>query len=435
MNRRWLLSSLVGVVVGGTQLGCWHDPEPKPLGADQFYRPTDRGGALPPGPQPRAEQPTPQSHVDQQKAAENAQFVKEQVRAPSPIPDPTLPSADPAPAQPAPSFAPGQFINVGGVLAEVKGNPIYVHDVLRSVAPVLASRAKELDEKSFRALAAGEINRQLDEMIRAEITYAAADDNTTAEDKQNAQRMTEAWRQRIITANKGSIEEARKYYREQDRTFEDVTKEQYRINLVRVYQQKKILPRIQVSADDMRRFYEKNHDTMFTDRDNATFRIIKVNVKDLNSDEKARQKIEDIAARARRGDDFAQLAASFNQDADLQKSQGLIGPIDRGAYILEDVEKAVWSANVGETTPVIKIGETYYLAQVVDKKKGREKAFEEDEVQKKMFETLRAEQFAKLRKEMEETSRRDAVVSKNNAMFQTALDMAMQNYPRWHQSK
>ena len=102
-----------------------------------------------------------------------------------------------------------------------------------------------------------------------EIEFAAADANTNAEEKQMAERATEAWRQRIITANKGSVEEARRQFREQGRSFEDVSREQYRVNLVRVYHARKILPRIQVTAEDMRRYYEKNRDTLFTERRQA----------------------------------------------------------------------------------------------------------------------------------------------------------------------
>src|SRR5436309_617523 len=48
MDRRSGL--LLGLLALPTFSGCSTDPDPRPLGADAFYRRNDRGGALPPGP-------------------------------------------------------------------------------------------------------------------------------------------------------------------------------------------------------------------------------------------------------------------------------------------------------------------------------------------------------------------------------------------------
>ncbi len=424
MLRHFTLS-LVCASVLGLVVGCQSDPEPRPLGADQFYRPTDRGGALPPGPKPTPEPPAPQPTLAQQQQAEAFRVVAAQVKSPA-----TQPTTAPANVQ---AFAQGQFINLGGVIAQVNGNPIYANEVLRTIAPVLAGRAKDLELPAFQQAAGQEINRQVDDMIRAEVEFAAADQNTGGEDKQNADRMTEGWRDRMITDNKGSIEEARRAFREQGRSFDDAAREQYRISLVRVYYSKKLFPRIQVSAEDMRRYYEKNRDAQFTDRDNATFRLIKVTAKDAGSDAAAKAKIDEIHAKATKGEDFVQLATDFNQDAFLKKNQGLLGPFDRGAYVVDEIDKAIWKLNPGELTPIIKVQDAYYFARLEEKKLGRVKAFEEDEVQKKMNDAIRGEQFSKMRREMETQLRKESVVTKNPEMYQNTLDMAVQNYPKWRE--
>ncbi len=408
--------------------GCSNDPEPRPLGADQFYRPTDQSGALPPGPRPTPVQPTPPSAIDTQKAAEAFRTVAGEVKPATSQPT-TVPTTVPTGAK-TPSFAEGQFINLGGVIAEVNGNPVYADDVLREVAPALAARAKDLELEKFKAAAAQEISRQVDDMIRAEVEFAAADRNTARDDKELAERLTEQWRSETITANKGSIEATRAAFREQGMSLEDATKERYRINLVRVYYTKKLFPRVQVTAAGMRSYYEANKETKFTVHDNATFRLIKASSKDFGSEAAAKLKIDDLHARAVKGEDFEELA-KFNQDPMLLKSKGMMGPIDRGAYVLEDVEKAIWATDVGQITPVVKVGGDYYFAKVLEKKLGRVMAFSEEAVQKQISDAVRAEQFGKMRKDMDQQLRKDSVVTKNPQMYENALQMAVQSYPQW----
>ncbi|MGN6507384.1 MAG: peptidylprolyl isomerase [Tepidisphaeraceae bacterium] len=426
-------------------VGCSSDSEPKPLDAEQFYRPNDIrrpadvGGALPPGPRPAVRlSESPDSGTPDKKAPpapalkpEHPTFLSKQLQtqANAAAVATTVPSTEPAPK---PAFAPGQFISIGGVIAEVNGTPIYADDLLRSVAPLLAARAKSLDEQSFRNLASSEINRQVDEMIRAEVAYAAAERNTGPEDKQMAERYTEQWRDTLKTDNKGSMEEVRKSFRDQGTTYDEAAKAENRLNLSRVFYTKKLFPRIQVTADDMRRYYDKNRDTLFTQRDQITFRLIKISAASMGSDAAAQQKIDDIAAKARQGQDFETLAGQFNNDPLLMRTKGLVGPIDRGAYVLDDVEKALWKLDIGQITPVIHVGDSYFIAKLEGKKMGRVMSFDEDAVQQKILDTLRGEQFMRLRNEMDAQLRRDSVVSKNESMFDATVDMAMQNYPRWH---
>ena len=141
---------------------------------------------------------------------------------------------------------------------------------------------------------------------------------------------------------------------------------------------------------------------------------------------------DDLHARALKGEDFEKLA-EYNKDEVLLRNKGLMPPMDRGAWKLEAVEKAIWATDVGKITPVVKDGGDYYFAKVTDKTMGRTMAFSEDAVQKQITETLRGEQFAKMRADMEAQLRRESVVSKNPQMYENTLNMAMQNYARWRE--
>lgn len=344
---------------------------------------------------------------------------------------PTRPEIDLSSTKPAESVVsvvPGQFMTIGGVIAEVNGNPIYADDVLRTVDPVLSARAKELELPQFKAAAAKEIDNQVNDMIRAEVEYAAANRNCDGGDKQLAETLTTIWRDKQITAAKGSIEEARKRAREQTgRSFDDLLKEQFRLNLTRVYYQKRLIPRIQITAADMRQYYEHNKDTLFSEKQTITFRVIKINKDTDNALTKATALLSQIKA----GADFGKLAGEHNDDTLLKSKEGLIENMAKGSYRNEAIEKALWDMQPGEVTPVMQFSDGYYLAKLEKKTGGSQKMFEDDEVQKKIMDELRASQFSKMRNEIFAAQERDSVVSKNPRMYQSTIEMATSNYNAW----
>src|SRR5512133_1419076 len=69
----------------------------------------------------------------------------------------------------------GGFKTLGGVVSEVNGNPIYANKVLRQLTPELAARAPEMDEQQFRALATQEINKRIEDLVKSELVFGAAD--------------------------------------------------------------------------------------------------------------------------------------------------------------------------------------------------------------------------------------------------------------------
>ena len=441
MPRRLVLS---GLFATACLTGCSSDPDPRPLGTDQFYRRDDRGGAITPGPRvtpgPTDNEvppvvspngvPTREIPVITPPSKAAIDITTDQVKTVTP----TTLSADAgnAPKSTPVTYEVGQYISIGAIIAEVNGTPVYADDVVRSVAPILAAQAKDLDESGFRKLSTTEINRQVNDMIGAEVAYAAADRNTTSEDKRIAEARTQMWRDKLKTESKGSMEEVRKRFREQGQTYDEVAKEEYRRNLVRVFYAKKLLPRVQVTADDMRRYYDRYRDNQFTQHETLTFRLIKITAQAMGSDALARKKVDELAVRANRGEDFATIAGEVNHDPSLLRNKGLTGPIDKGAFRLEKVEAALLAVNPGDTTPVVEEGGAYYLAHLEGRTKGRVAPFEENDVQRQVYDTLQKEQLANMRREFEGRLVKDAVVAKNDSIFSTAVSMAMQNYPKWH---
>jgi len=330
--------------------------------------------------------------------------------------------------------ASGQYVALGGVVAMVNEQPIYANKVLRTLDPILAAKAKELDFERFRAAATTEVGRQVQEFIRSEVEFAAAQKNLSQEDQKFADVLTMQWRQRKITDAGGSLELARKRAEADGNSFDEICKEQYRLFMTQIYYQKKVIPRIQVTADDMRHYYDSNRDKLFTEHDQVKFRLIKVDVRLSGGGDrgKALEKAKDLHAKAvANPTNFAELAKT-NDDAMLMKKGGLIDWVDKGAYAIDAVSDAVFKGNPGEVTELIDAGRAFYIAKVEDRRIGRTLPFEDESVQDKIRTTLRSEQFRTLRDSIQEQLKGEALISINQEMMTTAVDMAMQNYSQWN---
>ncbi|MCS7033230.1 MAG: peptidylprolyl isomerase [Phycisphaerae bacterium] len=334
-------------------------------------------------------------------------------------------------APPLPPLGTGTAAVLGRVVVEVNGEPIFSRKVLQPIEPDLAARAREMDPESFRKAAARAIREQIDFLIRTELEVAAARKNLSAQDLLVADALTEQWRRKQVTEAGGSLEEARRKARAEGTTFEEKVMDEYRANLVRIYYSKKIFPRVQVSADEMRRFYDRNRQTLFTERAAAQFRLIKVDVKKVGSAPMALAKAEELRDRARRGEDFETLAREYNDDSRLRSNGGDVGMIDRGAFARQKVEEAVWALSPGQITDVIEDSGAYYIARLEQKKEGRERSFEEEAVQDQIRRELSSRQLTEMRERRREELLQNAVVNPYPPPIEPLVEIVMQKYPYW----
>jgi parvulin-like peptidyl-prolyl isomerase len=333
----------------------------------------------------------------------------------------------------------GEFFTIGGVVAEVNGTPIYANKVLNLVEPVLAAQAKELNVEQFRGVAQKELRQQMYALRNYELEYAAAERNLDARDKDLADILTLQWRARQITEAGGSEELARRNAPEIARrnrlnpnaTFDELVKEMYRVHMSQVFYQKKIMPRVRISAGEMRQYYDLNVNQLFTERGSAQFRLIKIDIKKAGGRDEAMRKISELRNRiVKAGEPFESLARSVNDNPLLLKTGGMV-KVDQGAFAVKHVDDAVWLTPEGDVTPIIDAGDALYIAQVLERKPGRVQPFEEEAVQARITEDLKSRDFREMRRKVQEKLEQDAVIRSDPAMMNTALEMAMQNYKRW----
>lgn len=398
---------------------------------------------------------TPQFIPSQSKPVEPQLATSSVPKAPSKgtaaNPEPVA-SVNPAPSAPTATQPVGQssglYMVVGTVVAEANGHPIFAEKILAQIDPELSTKSQQLGPAEFRKLAENLIHKAVGQEVSLELELAAAQRNATEEEQQQASGLTTVWRQREITKAGGAVAVARQLSLANDGVeFEEKVRDQYRYNTIMIYYYRHLWAKAQVSADDMRAFYNRNLEELFTEKAAVRFRVIKVSIEKTGTPEAAARKMQDIAEKAKRGEDFAALARSMNDDRTAAKNNGFMLMSDvkkedgqivkeptwhqKGSLKLEEIEKAVFALNVGEVTDIIKTGDAFYIAKLEEKQKGRVQAFDEESVQDlirtTLIKNLRAELRAKALAKLEKA----AVVRVDEKQIQTAADMAMQKYMMW----
>jgi peptidyl-prolyl cis-trans isomerase D len=188
---------------------------------------------------------------------------------------------------------------------------------------------------------------------------------------------------------------------------------------------------VQLTAEDLRRYYEQNRQTEFSEASKARFRLIRIDWSRVGSEAEARKKAEELITRAQSGADFADLA-SLSHDEYYAKRGGDVGEIEQNAWREKAVEDAVWQLEPGQVTPKpIAVDKSFYIAKLETKTIGSSRPFESQQVQQTIRGKLEKEQFNALRESFLSNLRKNAIVRQDAHMMDTLLDMAVQQYPRW----
>jgi parvulin-like peptidyl-prolyl isomerase len=324
------------------------------------------------------------------------------------------------------------YMTLGGVLAQVNDTPIYANQVLTPLRKEFNAKAREMDASAFRDFAEQEIGRELRELIEDELQFATTYHALTDEDKKIADAVAIQARKEKITAAGGSVEQAKRLSLEDGEDFDASIKQEYRRIVYQLYRRRRIEPLIQVTADDMRDFYTANVGKLYSEKDEAQFRVIAIDPASRGGTKAARDLIESIRAKAAAGADFAKLACAENDDPYLKGRRG--NPCDDGGwmekntYRIDAVEGAAWSIEPGQVSPVIETEGKLYIVHLDAKHNGTVKAFEDQTVQDDIYNRLYQEQLSELWRKSKDDSVGDGMISTDETRVQVAVDMAMQGY-------
>src|SRR5579875_1306813 len=157
---------------------------------------------------------------------------------------------------------------------------------------------------------------------------------------------------------------------------------------------KEITSRITITDKDITDFYAANK---------ASFNLAQIlvtpvpdgNVRNLKNDkaqndEQARKKIENLYARLKQGEDFAQLAQNYSEDPNSSPNGGDLGFIAESALdkANADLRRAVMALRPGEITPVQKTAEGYRILKLITREPAGQRDLTDPKVQQTIRETL-----------------------------------------------
>ncbi len=196
---------------------------------------------------------------------------------------------------------------------------------------------------------------------------------------------------------------------------------------------KETTSRITISDKDITEFYNANKNgfnyaepmihmaqILVTPQPDSNVRNLK---NDKAQDEKqARKKIDRLYLALQQGDDFAQLAQNFSEDANSVQSGGDLGFI--GESQLEkanaDLRKAVMALHPGQYTPIIPSPEGYRILKVITREPAGQRELNDPAVQQTIRETLVNRKDQLLKEAYYETARNEAKVTNYFAIMITA---------------
>jgi parvulin-like peptidyl-prolyl isomerase len=271
-------------------------------------------------------------------------------------------------------------------------------------------------------------------MVRTELFVAQAEQVLDKSEQDLAWGYTMQWKQQQVNAAGGSIEQAKAKAAAEGLDFDEMLQDKLREYKVGIYYEKKIKPRCQVTAQDIREYYQRHFKTDFSEPETIQFRLIKIAVKSAGRDD-ALQKINDLKSRVVKGEDFQALAGQFNDESRLAKNGGLEQPVARGAYVNEKVEQAAWKLQPGQVSDIIEANGAFYLVKVESRKPEHVRPFEDPKVQFQIGEILRKEQFAVLLDREQAKLMEQHPYFPDPPRYDIPIDMAMAMYPTWAAAK
>jgi len=273
------------------------------------------------------------------------------------------------------------------IIAKVNGEIVTRSELERSVAQLRESlRQQNLNaDQMTAALAEGQKDALRDLIDQSLLVQKGKELNLSVE-PQLVKWLDEMRRQRNIA----TMEEFERWAAEStSEPFEDV-KDRLRNQMLtqRVIQQE---IRVNVSKDEVSRYYEE-HQKEFVRPEQVRLRQILVSTEGKEAQEipALEKKANDILARLRKGERFAEVASKVSDDAESAKAGGDIGFFRRG-LLDKPIEEIVFNAQRGLVTGVLKRPNGFLILRVEERH--REGQATQAEVEQDISERLYTEKM------------------------------------------
>jgi peptidyl-prolyl cis-trans isomerase SurA len=211
--------------------------------------------------------------------------------------------------------------------------------------------------------------------------------------------------------------------KQENMTITDLRRQIERNVIASRVQQAEVFGKIGISEDEARKYYD-SHSEEFTTNASVTLREVLVSVpndgKALNVglDEAAKEKAEQLRARAVAGDDFEKMAAD-SSDAPSKANSGLIGPISV-TDLSSDLRQMVEPMKGGDITQVVRTTRGYQFFKIESMTASQKMPFEQarEQISDRVFTGKRKEEYDKYLAKL----RTQAIIDWKNADVKKAYE-------------
>jgi peptidyl-prolyl cis-trans isomerase SurA len=211
--------------------------------------------------------------------------------------------------------------------------------------------------------------------------------------------------------------------KQENMTITDLRRQIERNVIASRVQQAEVFGKIGISEDEARKYYD-THPEEFTTNASVTLREVLVSVpndgKALNVglDEAAKEKAEQLRARAVAGDNFEKMAAD-SSDAPSKANSGLIGPISV-TDLSSDLRQMVEPMKSGDITQVVRTTRGYQFFKIESMTASQKMPFEQarEQISDRVFTGKRKEEYDKYLAKL----RTQAIIDWKNADVKKAYE-------------
>ncbi len=189
--------------------------------------------------------------------------------------------------------------------------------------------------------------------------------------------------------------------------FKDLEREKI---IVQAMRQAKVTNDFVISPTQIQNFYNKNK-AAYSTPEQVKLRMIIIreggNGNDITGAESKKQVASEIRDKIVGGAEFARMAEMYSEDENTQQVGGDWGWVERGT-LNEQLTSVAFALRPGEVSPVVTIGNTYYIMMVEAKKNAAVKPITDvrDEIEKNLIQ----EERMKAQNRWLETLRRKAYI-------------------------
>ncbi|MBY0525489.1 MAG: peptidyl-prolyl cis-trans isomerase [Gemmataceae bacterium] len=263
------------------------------------------------------------------------------------------------------------------VLATVNGRPIMQNELDQAIAPHIG-RINQLQEPERSARREEIIRRELETLVERELIMSEAEARL-GQRRQSWDKLKEVAgkefekqlrRMRENAAEQGfkceSDEEFKELLIKQGVTIEGMQRESERRFMAMEYMRHRVFPQIEkLGHKDFRQYYD-DHPGEFQAEDRVKWQDIFIDASKHPNHEAARRFAEELARRARAGDDFAKLAMEYDdglsrstQGAGIGQRRGEIQPAEAESYLFRMRE--------GEVAPILELSTGFHVIRLVER--------------------------------------------------------------------